>query len=241
MATWTEEFASLAPWVTSFEVEGRRLGGPYDAVGDARLARFFTRFPSPGRVLELGCLEGGHTLAIARAAFEVVAVDARPENISKARLMQRVYGVGNVRFVEADLDAIDLADYGAFDVAFNVGLLYHLEAPWRLLAWLAKCCRAMFLWTHVARGGVWGVRRGGYRGRLYREGGVADPLSGLNPRSFWPTQTELLRMVRDAGFGEIEILDVDPSHPHGSAVLLTCRSLQFDEGSLAPTNRAGGC
>jgi hypothetical protein len=189
----------------------------------------------------LGCLEGGHTLAIARAAIEVVAVDARPENISKARLMQRVYGAGNVRFVEADLDALDPAELGAFDVAFNVGLLYHLAAPWRLLAGLASSCRAMFLWTHVARSVVWGVRRGGYRGRLYREGGFADPLSGLSPRSFWPTQKELLRMIRDAGFGEIEILDLDHSHPHGPAVLLTCRSLHFGEGPLAPLNRDGAC
>lgn len=233
MATLAEEFSSRSPWVTSFEIAGDHFGGDYDASGDERLIEFLRRYPRPGRVLELGCLEGGHTVPIARVADEVVAVDCRSENIEKATFIRETFGLTNIRFVSADLDLFDVRSLGTFDTVFNVGLLYHLAEPWRLLESIAQCCREMFLWTHIARHSWWGVKRSGYRGRLYREGGQSDPLSGLNAESFWPTQAELCRMLNDRGFGDIEILDIDRIHPHGPAILLVCRSHALGERRVA--------
>lgn len=224
MTTLEAQFESLAPWITSFAIQGRTLGGAYNAEADGRMAHFFHRFPCPGRVLELGCLEGGHTIPLARKADEVVAIDCRQENIEKARFIQRISGVGNIRFLVADLESFDVASLGRFHVVFNVGVLYHLVEPWRLLHSLAKITASMFLWTHIAPSRWLCVRRGGYRGRMYPEGGVEDPLSGLHPKSFWPTQSELVRMLSDAGFVDTEIIEFEKHHPHGPAILLACRS-----------------
>lgn len=224
MTTLSDRFAELGPWVTRFEVDGASLGGSYSAERDDRLDYFFRVNPKPGRVLELGCLEGGHSLVLARRASHVVAVDARADNIERARFVQGFFGTPNISFVQADLEAFPLASLGEFDVVFNVGLLYHLPEPWRLLEQLALLAEHLFLWTHVA---PWKWRSetvNGYRGVTYPEGGVADPLSGMSPTSFWPTRAELLRMLADCGFGQVEVLRDEPNHPHGPAILLAARS-----------------
>jgi hypothetical protein len=43
-----------------------------------------------------------------------------------------------------------------------------------------------------------------YRGKLFREG--TDPNSGLQQFSFWPFKQDLLRMLQDAGYGQVHII-----------------------------------
>lgn len=230
------EFRRRGPWVTRFDIDGQRYGGSFHAEADDRLRQFLQTFPRPGRVLELGCLEGGHTFPLARVADQVVAIDARAENLARARwLNQRVYRRNNIEFVQADLENADLSRLGAFDVVFNVGLLYHLPAPWLLLAKLAPLTQAMLIWTHVANDADADTQEGGYRGLRYMENGMADPLSGTSAQSFWPTLDELERMLADAGFVGLQRLDWEPAHVHGPAVLLCCRSTSgwTDQAGLA--------
>lgn len=171
-------------------------------------------------------------MPLARQAEEVLAIDCRPENIEKAKFVQGVFEVANIRFLVADVEAFDLTSLGRFDVLFNVGVLYHLREPWRLLRSLARMGASMFLWTHITPSRWLCVRRGGYRGRMYPEGGVSDPLSGLHPQSFWPTHSELLRMLGDAGFVDVDVIEVEKQHPHGPAILLTCQSALFAKSSV---------
>lgn len=231
MTSLAAEFQARGPWVTRFRVAGMELGGDYLAEADPRLARFFEHFPNPGRVLELGCLEGGHTFPLARRATAVVAIDARADNLARARWLARFYPSHNIRFEQADLEHAPLDQLGPFDVVFNVGLLYHLVEPWGLLARLARLAPWLFLWTHVARDfGLFGRRRvirGGYRGVLYAEHGFADPLSGTTGSSFWPTPSELDRMLADCGFTDRQVLEVDWRHRHGPSILLVCRSGKY--------------
>ncbi|HNG31197.1 MAG TPA: hypothetical protein PK012_15860 [Blastocatellia bacterium] len=60
------EFAALQPWITKFVIEGRAYGGQFDALQDGRLTQFRQCFPSAQEILELGSLEGGHTIGLAR-------------------------------------------------------------------------------------------------------------------------------------------------------------------------------
>ncbi len=223
MARLREEFAARGPWITRFEIDGVALGGEYFAASDARLAAFFARFPAPGRVLELGCLEGGHTVEIARRAAWVVAIDSREANLARARWVQSLLGRSNITFVQANVEEYDVAALGTFDVVFNCGLLYHLPRPRRLLARLAPLTRAMFVWTHVCEEARARTVVDGYRGWLYTEAGHGDPLSGMSPSSFWPSRPELLRMLRETGFTDLEVIADEPGHPHGPAILLACR------------------
>ncbi|MFO0945352.1 MAG: class I SAM-dependent methyltransferase [Planctomycetota bacterium] len=229
MESLTAEFATRGPWVTRFHISGQALGGEYLAAADPRLHAFLRRFPRPGRILELGCLEGGHTLTLARVALEVVALEARAFNLEKARWLADVCKLNNIQFLEADLEQFSFDALGKFDVIFNVGLLYHLRRPWELLEKLSKVAPAMFLWTHVAPS--WRRTKGrvrlqlaGYRGDVYAELGPEDPLSGTRDDSFWPTMRSLRKMLVDSGFPSITVLEKDPKHPHGPAVLLLCQS-----------------
>jgi tRNA (mo5U34)-methyltransferase len=217
-----KEFQQRGPWVTRFDFQGESLGGNYHAAHDRRLQQFFERFPHAARTLELGCLEGGHSVEIARHADRVTAIDCRPDNIERAKFVASFLGRRNIDFILADLETFPLASLGTFDVIFNVGLLYHLPEPWRLVADLAKLAPSMFLWTHTAAPNAKLVERGGFIGQVYQEGGAADPLSGLSDTSFWPTPDELERMLHQAGFTQIDIIEDDPRHPHGPAVTLAC-------------------
>jgi SAM-dependent methyltransferase len=217
------EFRRRGPWVTRFTIDGRAYGGDFDAAGDTRVTAFAEAFPGARRVLELGSLEGGHSFALAAlpGIEEVVAVEGRQANLERARFAQGVLDARRVTFVRADLERTDLAPLGSFDAVFCVGLLYHLPNPWELLRRVADVSDGVFLWTHYASAEE--LRAGGYPGAPYREFGLADPLSGLSEASFWPTRDALLAMLRDAGLGDVAVLEDDPRHPHGPGITLVAR------------------
>jgi hypothetical protein len=55
-------FAALDPWITRFLIEDVPYGGWFDVGNDPRLTQFFESFPHAATILELGSLEGGHTI-----------------------------------------------------------------------------------------------------------------------------------------------------------------------------------
>jgi hypothetical protein len=113
-------FAKHAPWVTRFRIGEHDYGGSFDALNDPRLDFFCDAFPNARRILELGSLEGGHTIGLA----------------------QRL-GVEHVL-------GIDLAHFGHFDAIYCSGLLYHLPEPWRLTAQFRSVADGVFIWTHCS-------------------------------------------------------------------------------------------
>jgi SAM-dependent methyltransferase len=132
------EFAARGPWVTRFEIDGTVYGGDYDAAHDAaeRVEDFHAQFPEVASILELGSLEGGHTVCLARlpGVTRVVGIEGRSDNVARARFVTRILNLSNVDFRVADLEEFDVASVGRVDAIFNCGLLYHLAHPVRLLA-----------------------------------------------------------------------------------------------------------
>jgi SAM-dependent methyltransferase len=222
------EFGLHAPWTTRFVIDGQVLGGAYDAAGDGRLQQFRTAFPDARRVLELGSLEGGHTYALAAlpGIDRVLALEGRPANVERAQLVGRLSGAASssIELRVADLEQTDLTALGTFDAVFCVGLLYHLPRPWELLERIAQVSNRLFLWTMHAVKPVPEEARAGYEGRSYAEFGLADPLSGLSPISFWPTLDALVAMLADAGFDEVEIIEKAWLPERGAAVTLSAAS-----------------
>jgi hypothetical protein len=126
--------------------------------------------------------------------------------------------------ISANLEKLDLASLGPCDVVFCVGLLYHLPKPWKLIEQMSKVSRGVFLWTHYVEKPKANATRHHYTGRLYWEWFfLFEALSGLSPVSFWPTQSELLRMLADYGFGDTTIIEDNPSHEHDPAITLAAR------------------
>lgn len=220
------EFEARKPWITKFVIEGQQYGGSFDAVNDGRLHQFFACFPSVQTVLELGSLEGGHTIGLARhpSVQKVVGVEARIENLEKAIFVRDLLNVGNIEFVQSNLETADLAAFGTFDALLCSGLLYHLPEPWKLVRQFPSVSRNLFLWTHYADERAAKKVVNGYRGVWFKEGGIRDPLSGVSRKSFWPTLGSLLALLTENGYDSIRILENNPHHPNGPSVTLAATS-----------------
>jgi SAM-dependent methyltransferase len=227
--TLAAEFAARGPWITRFWIDGAPYGGEYDLTRDPRLGLAEAAMGgfAGKRVLELGALEGGHSVALAQRGATVVALEGRAASCERARWVTARLGLDSIRFEVADVRAADITAYGRFDLVLNSGLLYHLDAPWELLARLAGVAPLMFIWTHYAlddrateRVVVGGTE---LRGARQREFGPQDPLSGLQPTSFWPTRDSLTTMLRLTGWSEVAS-DVQPAHPDGPGITLVVRA-----------------
>ncbi len=217
------EFERLGPWTTKFTIGGREYGGWFDGMNDGRIQEFRRSFPGARRILELGSLEGGHTLGLARleGVTEIVALEGRQSNLARAQLVKRLFGADNVSFHQANLEKpAALRHFGSFDAAYCCGLLYHLPRPWDLLHQIAEATRGLYLSTHYCPAEKATVALQGYQGRWFGESGLPDPLSGLSKRSFWPTRECLLAMLHEAGFDRVTVLHAEEDHPNGPIVTL---------------------
>jgi 2-polyprenyl-3-methyl-5-hydroxy-6-metoxy-1,4-benzoquinol methylase len=113
----------------------------------------FVAAPLRGKTaVDLGCLEGGLTFELWRAGLHVTGVEAREDNLARARLVRDHFGAhGEMDFVRADV-----RHYAAgrrFDVVVCSGLLYHLDDPAAYIGRLADLARPgglLYLDTHVA-------------------------------------------------------------------------------------------
>jgi SAM-dependent methyltransferase len=220
-----QEFAKRKPWITKFTIDGKAYGGDYDAFNDVRVGQFFEHFPDVETILELGSLEGGHTLKLAKhpTVKRVLGLEGRQGNVDKSRFVQELFKLNNVEFVCANLETVDLQTFGHFDAIFCVGLLYHLPEPWKLIAQLSRVSKHVFIWTHYAAEERAHETVNGFKGLLYQEWGAKDPLSGMSSRSFWPTLPALRDMLASSGFTHVHIITKETEHPHGPCVTLAAR------------------
>jgi SAM-dependent methyltransferase len=177
------------------------------------------------RMADLGCLEGGYSLAFARLGADVVGIEARKENIEKCRLLEAHFAMPNLRFEQADVKELTRDRFGEFDVVLALGILYHLDSPVSWLRQVGQVTRALLLVEgHFAPetdaalaqlkpelqklGPLDTVVEQSveYPGRWFAEyetNAERDAMpwaSYSNPRSFWLTRPSLLRAIAAAGF-----------------------------------------
>ena len=115
------------------------MGGPAGAwfqrlKGKVLSSRVYPEFLPirPGeRVVNLGCGEGAQAIAYAGQYGEMVAVDILRGRLERAREALRVYGVGGVSLLQADVESLPLKE-GAFDKAIAVDVIEHVRDPQRL-------------------------------------------------------------------------------------------------------------
>jgi hypothetical protein len=177
------------------------------------------------KIADLGCLEGGFSLAFAQAGASVVGVEARELNIEKCRLLQEHFALPNLNFVQADVKDFNVHSFGGFHVVLALGILYHLDNP---LPWLQQVAHAtktlLIVDTHFAPATDAALAKIDprlaalspltdldygehmYQGRWFHEyDPEADPEPNLwasysNNRSFWLTQESLVFSMRHIGF-----------------------------------------
>jgi SAM-dependent methyltransferase len=179
-------------------------------------------------VVDLGCLEGGFTLAFAqRGAERAVGIEAREVSVRRCEVAQKLLGVDGAEFVRGDIKE-ELAGRELFDVVFAAGILYHVADPADLLATMRSVCSHVALVdTHVADPDL--VSHGcspiverqlagrTYRGRMFPEYAPAaadaakDDLlwaAWSDSDSFWPLEQDLEAMILAAGFARADKVDL---------------------------------
>jgi SAM-dependent methyltransferase len=223
---WTAHNLQLTPDVVTLPGQPDFLTTNAHLLAIQRFLRALFRGPIASvRIADLGCLEGGFSLALAQLGAEVVGVEARADNFEKCRLVQEHFDLPHLRFVHGDVKDFDRGRYGEFDVVLALGILYHLDDP---VAWLRQVSGAtravLYVETHFAPSASAGLegldprlrelgrceRRQSadreYEGRWfleYRTIAERDAMpwaSYSNPRSFWLTRRSLFLALGWAGF-----------------------------------------
>jgi len=181
-------------------------------------------------IVDLGCLEGGFTLAFAqRGAARALGIEARELSVERCELAKALLGVDveGAQFVVADIKD-ELVRHEPFDVVFATGILYHVADPAGFLRTMRSACRHVALVdTHVARieeathdcSPIVSRDSHGstYRGRMFPEypPDVSDDAKEAmawaaysDADAFWPLEDDLVQMMHDAGFARVEKIDV---------------------------------
>lgn len=217
------EFEKRGHWVTRFLFDNFEYGGSYKAWLDIRLNMFKNEFPKFEHVLELGSLEGGHSVELAKD-YKVTAIEGREENIIKAKFIADLYKVkkSRLKFIQLNLDDSSLVEFWKCDVVFCVGILYHLKDPKQFLSKLKKITDNIFIWTHVVHENEAKDVENGYNGVRISESNVHST-DGMTDSTFWFTKDSLIQCLKDVGFNEPKILWDHPDHPIKPAITLCCK------------------
>lgn len=239
---------SLGPWFYRFEFDGGLATTP--AIPESVVGIFETRLEMVWRAvdshfgsrvrdvecLDIGCHEGFYSLAMARRGVrKVVGVDARPENLQRARFVAEAAGIGNVSYQQGCVETL-AADQGrSFELTLFLGLLYHVEDPMRCLRQVAAvtgelCVIETQVVDEVEGYAEWGSRAWTrpYQGiiAVIDETGEFDAgnrETGVSPMATCPSPRALRFMLKQAGFRRAEILPPPPGayeqHARGKRVV----------------------
>ncbi|HEX7377158.1 MAG TPA: methyltransferase domain-containing protein [Pirellulales bacterium] len=199
---------------------GRVVGGGERefSLRDNRVEAMLARLRVAGlRVLEPACFEGHLTVALCAAGARVTAFDARPASVVKAFARCLAFGHYPKLLLH---DARRIAELGEFDLVFHSGLFYHLADPIEHLRSLIGVAPLIVLDTHTAFPALARDTLAGYEGHWHDEGGWAEPLSGIEERSFWLKKDSLFRLFTDCGFAHETLLDDEyPDGPRSCHLL----------------------
>ncbi len=231
------ELNTILKW-NCFTVDGRgrRFGDAAwkgkrekpQTIPDFRLPILRERFDlSQSHVVEVGCFEGVHTVGLCQNAAHVTAVDARVENVVKT-IIRCAFFDHHPRVFKFDLEEAD-TDYSRLnsDVLHHVGVLYHLQNPVKHLKGMGSWVKqGLLLDTHFSlpeqATETYECEGKTYRCRRKNEFGHADVFSGTKNFSRWLLLEDIERLLTEAGFKNIEIIDRREQR-NGPRVLLVAK------------------
>jgi tRNA (mo5U34)-methyltransferase len=212
-----ERLNDLLPWhCFVLDGKGRKFGRPASErkrpsaqpIPDRRIEMLDQRFDlSDKAVLEVGCFEGVHTIALAQKARRVVAVDVRIENVVKTMVRCGLFGVSPLiaRWNVEEDPAFD----PSCDILHHVGVLYHLLDPVKHLAAILPRVRVgIMLDTHIAPDEPlepYTSQGRDYACFVYRE--QESPFSGAYPTARWMRLDDICELLLGFGFADIDVAE----------------------------------
>jgi SAM-dependent methyltransferase len=147
-------------------------------------------------VLDIGCNSGWFSFDLAdRGARMVDGVDLRSQNIEQARFLRDYFGIGNTHFEVADAMAFDEAR--RWDVVLNLGVLYHVTDPLRLLQRTYELCERFAIVDTICHEEPFS----GFV--LFDTKDASHPHEGRETWEFHPTYRGAIDGLRYAGFREV--------------------------------------
>lgn len=229
----------LFPGTWSSRVPGISSTGLANLFRDERVKWCLSSLDTPGDVLELGPLEGGHTWQLEQAGWKVTAVEANELAFIKCLLTKNYLGM-KAKFVLGDFTEGGFITKRKWDLVFASGVLYHMADPVSLLKDISMATDRIFLWTHYFEpdlslwnesvrhkvGTKWLVDSeqiisvGNHKIRivpqLYEEAlGWAGFCGGPKNYSSWVYKDDLLNLLKVLGFSKLEVGFDDPGHVNG--------------------------
>ncbi|HHJ40415.1 MAG: hypothetical protein AXA67_08505 [Methylothermaceae bacteria B42] len=192
-----------------FKLEGR--------MGDRHiklLANFITLFPisledfKTKHVFDIGCWTGGTTLLLATVSDKVFAIEEVKKYAETTSFLVTSFGISDRVSVKSlsiyDCNTEEFHDQ--FDIVYFPGVIYHLSDP--LLA-------LRILFNSLKVGGFILVESAGikreepfckFEGSLIYHSGTKERLNRGGWNWFIPSPSALYRMMKEAGFDEIQTL-----------------------------------
>jgi tRNA (mo5U34)-methyltransferase len=166
--------------------------------------------------LDIGCHEGFYALAMARRGMRVTGMDAREENLRRARFVARAMGMNDIVYREGRVETLSADQGRQFDLTLFLGVLYHVEDPMLCLRQVAAvtgemCIVETQVVDEVEGVAEWGARdwQRPYQGilALIDETGEFDAgvrETGVTPMATCPSPKALRFMLLQAGFRGVE-------------------------------------
>jgi ubiquinone/menaquinone biosynthesis C-methylase UbiE len=185
--------------------------------------------------LDIGCHEGFYTLAMARHGMSAAGMDAREENLRRARFVAEASGITNIRFRQGRVETLAADESQTYALTLFLGVLYHVEDPMLCLRQVCAvtgelCLIETQVVDEIEGFTEWGAKEWTrpYKGilALVDESGefnAGGRETGVTPMATCPSPKALLFMLRQAGFARAEILPPPPGayeqHARGKRVV----------------------
>jgi SAM-dependent methyltransferase len=138
-------------------------------------------------VLDVGCGVGYFANFLKDLHFQVIATDGRDENVEEARTRNP-----EIRFLTQDVEDKSITGLGSFDLVLCLGLLYHLENPFRAIRNLYSVTKKVLLVETMY------VPNSQPMMDLLDEATATN--QALNYVAFYPSEACLIKMLYRSGF-----------------------------------------
>ena len=235
----------LPGWCTALPPEANVVAGPLGTFHDSRIAWANECFGSlvGKRVLELGPLEGGHTIHLERLGAEVLGIESNKIAFLRCLVVKEIVGLKHATFKLGDFVKWLEGTDETYDLIVASGVLYHMRDPLHLLDMAARRSNALYLWTHFVHDDAMPIgdpRRAviadtpdivTFRGapmrlykRTYAHAEANDSFNGgMMDAHHWMHRDDILTALRLVGYADIRVAQETPDHQNGPAFSVFAR------------------